>query len=211
MSDDEHRDLGSVFTLIPDLFRNEIVLQKTLDLSGPQRPPLLSFLEGILETILVKERRICEAREDGEEPRVPPLAIDGSLSDEFWREPSDTFPILQVVDVDLVFYLSPSINRYFCFELGEKSAHISLVYNDEMILDQHPDFEFRILLFGDQILSLEIWVRNVDRDDFFSGRVLIGYQVEECAIVSDALCKKKKKQLEYGINQVCRARRTDMS
>ena len=55
---------------------------------------------------MVKERRIREAREGDEEPRVLSLAGGGSLSDKGRRESSDTFPILEVVDVDLVFYLS---------------------------------------------------------------------------------------------------------
>jgi len=78
-----------------------------------------------------------------------------------------------------------SVIRYFWFGPREKLAYISLVHDDEMVLNQHADFEFGVLLFGDQILSFEIGIRNVDRDDFFSRCVLIGYQVEECTIVSD--------------------------
>jgi hypothetical protein len=55
-----------------------------------------------------------------------------------------------------------------------------------MILDQHPGHEFRILLFGDEIPGRELRIRNIDRDDLFSRRVLIGHQVKERPVVSDA-------------------------
>ena len=109
---------------------------------------------------------------------MPSFARDGDLSDELWSESSDGFPSLEVVNVDLVFDLLSSVNCYFLFEQEGKPAHVFLVHNHEMILDQHSDLEFRTLLFRDQILPCEIWVRNVDRDDLLSGCVLISYQVE---------------------------------
>jgi len=102
---DEHRNFGPVLALIPDLFRNEIARRKTLDFSGPKRSPLLAFLQGVVETILVKERRVGEAHEGSEEPRVVSFTPDGRLSNELRSEPSDAFSI-QVVDVNLVFNLS---------------------------------------------------------------------------------------------------------
>ena len=112
MPHDEHRNLGPILTLIPDLFRNELILWQTSDLSRPQLPPLLSFLQSVVETILVKERRVGKAREGGEEPRMPPFAPDGSLPDKLWSEASDGLPILEVVDVYLVFDLLPSVNHH---------------------------------------------------------------------------------------------------
>ena len=44
---------------------------------------------------------------------MPSFTPDGGLSDELWRESSDAFPILEVVNVDLVFDLLSSVNRYF--------------------------------------------------------------------------------------------------
>lgn len=41
---DKHGNLGPILALIPDLFRNEIVRRKTLDLGGPQQLPSLCFL-----------------------------------------------------------------------------------------------------------------------------------------------------------------------
>ena len=155
-------------------------------MSGPQRPPLLSFLQGVVETILVKKRRVGEAREGGEEPRIFSFAPDGGFSDKLWRESSDAFPILEVVDVDLVFDLLPSVNRYFLFELEGKPAHISLVHDHEIVLDQCPELEFRILLFRNQILPCESLVRDIDCNDLLSRCILIGYEVEECTVVSDA-------------------------
>ena len=76
------------------------------------------------------------------------------------------------------------------FEPEGKPAHIFLVHDHEMVLNQHSDLEFRILPFGDQILPCEIWVRNVDRDNLLSRRVLISYQVEECTVVPNASCRK---------------------
>ena len=116
MPHDEHRNLGPVFTFVPNLCRNEIGLQKTLDLSGPQLPPLLSFLQGPVETIVVKERRVGEARKGCEEPRVLSFGPDRGLSDELRGEPSDTFPVLEAVDIDLVFDL-PIIGQSLCFFL----------------------------------------------------------------------------------------------
>lgn len=113
MPHDKHWNLGPIFTLIPDLFRNEVIRQKTLDFSGPQRPPLLSFLQGIVEPILIKERRVGEAREGSEEPRVLSFSPDGGFSNKLRSEPSDAFPVLEVVNVDLVFDLSSSVNLYF--------------------------------------------------------------------------------------------------
>lgn len=109
MPHDEHRNLGPILTLIPDLFRNELILWQTADFRGPQLPPLLSFLQSVVETILIKERRVGKAREGGEEPGVPPFAPDCSLPNKFRSESSDAFPILEVVDVYLVFDLSPSV------------------------------------------------------------------------------------------------------
>ena len=110
MPHDEHRDLSLVLTLIPDLGRNEIIRRKTLDLSGPQGSPLFLFLQQVVETILVKERRVGEAREGSKKPRLVPFAPDGGLSDEIRSEPSDAFTVLEIVDVDLIFDLLQSIS-----------------------------------------------------------------------------------------------------
>lgn len=77
-------------------------------MGGPQRSPLLSFLQGIIEPILAKERRVGEARKGSEEPRVFSLSPDGGLPDEIRSEPSDGFTVLEIVDVDLIFDLSSS-------------------------------------------------------------------------------------------------------
>jgi len=129
---DEHGNFCPVLTLIPDLFRNEFILRKTLDFSGPKLPPLLTFLQGVVETILVKERRVGEARKGDEEPRVLSFAPDGGLSDELWSEPSDAFSILEIVDVNLVFDLSwhrsISCSLFFFFDQRENNPRTSLLY-----------------------------------------------------------------------------------
>ena len=216
MPHDEHGNFCPVLTLIPDLFRNEFILRKTLDFSGPKLPPLLTFLQGVVETILVKERRVGEARKGDEEPRVLSFAPDGGLSDELWSEPSDAFSILEIVDVNLVFDLSwhrsISCSLFFFFRPeGEQPTYVSLVHDDKMVLDQNPDLEFRILLFGDQVLPCEFWIRNIDRDDLLSRCVLIGQQVEERTIVSDASGGKEGKGLESKTENAHRMRGTDMS
>lgn len=126
MPHDEHRNLGPVPALIPDLFRNEIFRQETLDFCRPQLPPLLCFLQGIVETILKNQGRVGETREGGEEPRILSLSPDGSLSDELWSEPGDTFPVLEVVDVDLVFDLIPSVNCCVFLSLNRREIHAHL-------------------------------------------------------------------------------------
>jgi len=83
------------------------------------------------------------------------------------------------------------LNSIPLFELEGKPAHISLVHNHEMVLNQHPDLEFRILLFRNEILRREFWVRNVHRDDLLSRCVLVRYQVEECTVVPDASRRKE--------------------
>jgi hypothetical protein len=126
VSHNEHRNLGPVLALVPDLFRDEIVRREALDFSGPQIPPLLPFLQGIVETILVKERRVGEARKDREEPRVLSLAQYRGLPDEIRSESSDPFPILEVVDIDLVFNLSPKrINIVIVFVPRQNHARLS--------------------------------------------------------------------------------------
>ena len=176
MPDDEHRNLGPILAFVPDLLRNEIFWQKTLDFSGPKLPPLLAFLKGIVETIVVKDRRVCEARKDGKEPRVLSFAYDGGFSDEVWRKPCDAFSILEAVDVNLVFDLSLSVNLVFlfCFQPEGEPTHVFLVHDDEMVPNQRPDLEFRIFLFGDQVLPCELWIRNIDRDDLLSRCALVG-------------------------------------
>lgn len=126
MSHDKHWNLGSVLTLIPDLGRDEILRQKALDFSTPQLPPLLSFLQGIVKTILGKDRRVGEARESGEEQRVLSIARDCDLSDEIWSDPSNAFAILEVVDVDLVVDLLQLINlSAFLPTRGKAHGHLS--------------------------------------------------------------------------------------
>lgn len=200
MPHDKHRNLGPILALVPDLFGNEIVGLKTLDFGGPQQPPLLFFLEAIVESILVDERRVGEAGEDGEEPRMLSLSPDGGLSEEIRSESSDPFPILEVVDVDLVFdLLSDGIDTgapALCFLRREKRTHVFLVHDDEVILYQRPDDEFRILLFGDEILVRETWIGDIDRDDFLSRSVLVRDQVKECTVVSDAFGYKGKVSIQ---------------
>jgi hypothetical protein len=104
---DKHRNLGPILTLIPDLLRNEFIRWQTLDFRSSQRPPLLLFLEGVVESVLVNERRVGEARKGGEEPRVFSPSRDRGLSDETPCKLSDPLPILEIVDVDLVFHLPP--------------------------------------------------------------------------------------------------------
>lgn len=65
-----------------------------------------------------------------------------------------------------------------------------------MVFNQYPDLEFRIFLFGDQILSSEIWIRNVDRDYLLSRCALISYQVEDCTVVPDASCRKNTVRIQ---------------
>jgi hypothetical protein len=127
---DKHRNLGPVLTLVPDLVRDEIIRRKALDLSGPQLSPLLSFLQGIVKPILVNERRVGEAREDGKKPRVLSLAPDGSLSDEIRSDPSDAFPVLEVVDVGLVLDLDPhwSVPLWFIRSAKRGKPRTSLLY-----------------------------------------------------------------------------------
>jgi len=189
---DEHRNLGPVLTRIPDLGRNEIIRRKALDFSGPQRSPPLPFLQEIVETILVKERRVCEAREGGEEPRLLSFTPNGGLSDEIWSEPSDAFTVLEIVEVDLIFDLLPSVSLPASLSDRTKPAHIFLVHYDEMVTNQHPDLEFRVLLLGDQILLCEFFVHDIDRDDLLSWCALVGQDVEECTIVSKASRVKEK-------------------
>jgi hypothetical protein len=167
---DEHRNLGPVLTLVPDLGRNEIIRRKALDLSGPQLSPLLSFLQGIVKPILINERRVGEAREDGKKPRVLSLAPDGGLSDEIRSDPSDAFPVLEVVDVDFILDLSSPVSSSIAPSLNQegKTTHVSLVHEDKAVADQHPDLEFRVFLLGDEILLCELWVRDVDCDDLLS-------------------------------------------
>ena len=142
MPHDKHWDLGSILALIPDLCRNEILGGKTLDFGSPQQPPLLRFLQGIVETILINERRIGEARKDGEEPRIFSLSPDRGLSNEILSESSDTCPVLKVMDVDLVFDLT-SNHQYppTTFHSGERPTHVFLVHGDEVIFYQRPHNE----------------------------------------------------------------------
>ena len=192
---DKHRNLGPVLTRVPDLGRNEIIRREPLDFSRPQRSPLLPFLQEIVETILVKERRIGEAREGGEEPRVLSFTPDGGLSDEIWSESSDIFTVLEIVDVDLVFYLSPPISISVPILMTRmKSTHVFLVYDDEAVTNQNRDLEFRFLLFRDQILLREFLIRKINRDDLLSRRVLVGQDVQECTIVSDASRRTEEKR-----------------
>lgn len=72
------------------------------------------------------------------------------------------------------------------FEFPRKCTHVFLVHGDQVILNQDPNHELRILLFGDQILLCELWIRDVDRDDLLSRCVLISRQIEQCTVVSDA-------------------------
>ena len=186
MPHNEHRNLGSVLTRIPDLGRNEIIRRKTLDFSGPQRSPLLPLLQEIVETILVKERRVGEAGESSEEPTVLSFTPDGGLSDEIWSEPGDAFTVVEIVDIDLIFDLLPSVSLSASLLDRTKPTHIFLVHDDEVVANQHTDLEFRVLLFGDQILLCEFWIRNIDGDDLLLWCVLVGQDVEECAVVSKA-------------------------
>ena len=78
---------------------------------------------------MVNERRVGEARKDGEEPRMLSLCPDRDVSDEVRGESSDSFPILEVVDVDLVFDLSSngSIPPWLvlCFSVEKIHARLS--------------------------------------------------------------------------------------
>ena len=112
MPHDKHRNLGPILALIPNLLRNEIVRGKALDLSRPQQPPFLFLLNGITETVLVDERRIGEAREGGKEPRLLSLAINRDLPDELFGDSSDPFPVLEVIEVNLIFHLAPSNDQH---------------------------------------------------------------------------------------------------
>ena len=192
MPHDEHRDLSLVLTLIPDLGRNEIIRRKALDLSGPQRSPLFLFLQQVVETILVKERRVGEAREGSKKPRLLPFAPDGGLSDEIRSEPSDAFTVLEIVDVDLILYLLSSISLCSPCSDRTKPTHIFLVHDDEVVTNQYPNLQFRILLFRDQILLCEFLIRNIDRDDLLLWCVLVCQDVEDCAVVSEASRRKEK-------------------
>ena len=188
MPHDKHRNLGPILALIPNLLRNEIVRGKALDLSRPQQPPFLFLLNCIVETVLVDERRIGEAREGGKEPRLLSLAINRDLPDELFGDSSDPLPVLEVIEVNLIFHLASSNNQHsrIVFLFPRKRTHVFLVHGDQVILNQDPNHELRILLFGDQILLCELWIRDVDRDDLLSRCVLISRQIEQCTVVSDA-------------------------
>jgi len=61
-----------------------------------------------------------------------------------------------------------------------------------VVTNQYPNLEFRILLFRDQILLCELLIRNIDRDDLLLWCVLVGQDIEECAIVPEASRGKEK-------------------
>lgn len=97
------------------------------------------------------------------------------------------------MDIDLVFDLSCVGHLLFlCLDWKENPAHIFLVDQDEVVLDQHRDFKLRIVLFRDQIPPLETGVGDVDRDNLLPRCALVRDQVEEGTVISDALCQKIK-------------------
>jgi hypothetical protein len=105
MPDNKHRDLRPVFTLVPNLLRDEIVRVETLDLGNPADAPPLFILELFIESILRHDPRRREPSERPEEPRLVSVPRHGDRANEIRRDAFDMFPIFQRVYVDLVFNL----------------------------------------------------------------------------------------------------------
>lgn len=91
-----------------------------------------------------------------------------------------------------------------------KPTYVFLVHEDEVIGYQRPNHELRIGLFRDQILRCEIRIGNVNPNDLLSGRVLVGHQIEERAVVSDA-SDTEKPRLAFRVREIRRMKGTNTS